>query len=602
MESSKEIAARYKLLFRLPSYRDILIRTTLSSIIFGIIHGMGKQYFTGDDVLKNIILFIIMYYILPAVLSTYITVKMMKREILTERRLAGLSLFTVLFMGISNITGVTISIIMNSILVQEIVTIVSCGIIMSLKYLVICTLERKKVEAFLSSILHYAMCVISGVWIYQLTGKYGILNVILRSFYVAGSFTITSWFLMDAVDKVGLKVIQIEGIKLFNAFTKYWLANRKDKIEEILEKYSHEEDVKIKNIIFFDEENKPKYTIIIPEFHFGPFRDLGSSQFPHIIIDQLERDNIKAVVLHGISGHGQDIANTSDCKKIIRRIIEENFKAKPDRTKATNIIKIKKGKCTIYCQLFEDTALLIVTRAPNLTEDLPMWIKREIKDKAKKLGIKDVMIIDAHNSIRENEQLSDKDYKEIIEAAEKALTKVKNINQNKLKIGISRKIIKEYTEEQGIGKGGVIGLTIGTEKQMFTFIVYDGNNMIPEFREKVIKRLMQEKISNVEVLTTDTHSVNGLTPEERGYHPVGEIDHKEVLVKYAIEVAEESNKKVTYMNYTIREITVESIKVLGEDLLAKFSKAISEALRIAKKVSIAAFTLSTVTSIILFLI
>lgn len=602
MESSKEIAARYKLLFRLPSYRDILIRTTLSSIIFGIIHGMGKQYFTGDDVLKNIILFIIMYYILPAVLSTYITVKMMKREILTERRLAGLSLFTVLFMGISNITGVTISIIMNSILVQEIVTIVSCGIIMSLKYLVICTLERKKVEAFLSSILHYAMCVISGVWIYQLIGKYGILNVILRSFYVAGSFTITSWFLMDAVDKVGLKVIQIEGIKLFNAFTKYWLANRKDKIEEILEKYSHEEDVKIKNIIFFDEENKPKYTIIIPEFHFGPFRDLGSSQFPHIIIDQLERDNIKAVVLHGISEHGQDIANTSDCKKIIRRIIEENFKAKPDRTKATNIIKIKKGKCTIYCQLFEDTALLIVTRAPNLTEDLPMWIKREIKNKAKKLGIKDVMIIDAHNSIRENEQLSDKDYKEIIEAAEKALTKVKNLNQNKLKIGISRKIIKEYTEEQGIGKGGVIGLTIGTEKQMFTFIVYDGNNMIPEFREKVIKRLMQEKISNVEVLTTDTHSVNGLTPEERGYHPVGEIDHKEVLVKYAIEVAEESNKKVTYMNYTIREITVESIKVLGEDLLAKFSKAISEALRIAKKVSIAAFTLSTVTSIILFLI
>ncbi|RLG14793.1 hypothetical protein DRN69_03810 [Candidatus Pacearchaeota archaeon] len=602
MESSKEIAARYKLLFRLPSYRDILIRTTLSSIIFGIIHGMGKQYFTGDDVLKNIILFIIMYYILPAVLSTYITVKMMKREILTERRLAGLSLFTVLFMGISNITGVTISIIMNSILAQEIVTIVSCGIIMSLKYLVICTLERKKVEAFLSSILHYAMCVISGVWIYQLIGKYGILNVILRSFYVAGSFTITSWFLMDAVDKVGLKVIQIEGIKLFNAFTKYWLANRKDKIEEILEKYSHEEDVKIKNIIFFDEENKPKYTIIIPEFHFGPFRDLGSSQFPHIIIDQLERDNIKAVVLHGISEHGQDIANTSDCKKIIRRIIEENFKAKPDRTKATNIIKIKKGKCTIYCQLFEDTALLIVTRAPNLTEDLPMWIKREIKDKAKKLGIKDVMIIDAHNSIRENEQLSDKDYKEIIEAAEKALTKVKNLNQNKLKIGISRKIIKEYTEEQGIGKGGVIGLTIGTEKQMFTFIVYDGNNMIPEFREKVIKRLMQEKISNVEVLTTDTHSVNGLTPEERGYHPVGEIDHKEVLVKYAIEVAEESNKKVTYMNYTIREITVESIKVLGEDLLAKFSKAISEALRIAKKVSIAAFTLSTVTSIILFLI
>ena len=67
------------------------------------------------------------------------------------------------------------------------------------------------------------------------------------------------------------------------------------------------------------------------------------------------------------------------------------------------------------------------------------------------------------------------------------------------------------------------------------------------FREKVIKRLMQEKISNVEVLTTDTHSVNGLTPEERGYHPVGEIDHKEVLVKYAIEVAEESNKKVTYI-------------------------------------------------------
>lgn len=602
MRSSEKIAARYKLLFRLPSYRTILIELVLASSVFGIIHGIGKQYFVGDNVFQTITSFIITYYMLPTFLSTYITARIMKRETLTDRRLTGLSLFTTLFMGISNITGVAISIIIRNILAQEIMIIVSCGIIASLEYLVICTLERKKTEAFLSSILHYTLSVISGVWIYQLVEKYDVLNIILRSIYVAGSFTIISWFLMDAVDKAVLRITQIKGIELFNAFTTYWLANKKDKIEEIFEKYSYKENVKIKSIIFFNKTGKPKYAIIIPAFHFGPFRDLGSSQFPHLIINQLERDNINAAVLHGISEHEQDIANTNDCKKIIDKVIEDIHKIKPEKDQVTSIISVKKGKSTVYCQLFKDTALLIVTRAPNLTEDLPRWVEKIIKNKAEKLGIRDLIVIDAHNSIKEDEQLSENDYEEIIEAAEEALTRAKGLNQDELEIGISREKIEEYNEKQGMGEGGVIGVTIGTRDKKFTLIIYDGNNMVPEFRERIIKTLVQEeKISNVEVLTTDTHSVNGLTPEERGYHPVGEIDPKNVLVRYAIEVAKKSNKKVTPMRYAIKETTVKNISILGEDLLAKFSEAINEALRTVKKVSIATYTLSTVTSIILFL-
>lgn len=601
-DSSKEIATKYKLLFRLPSYKVILVETVLLSILFGVIHGLGRNYFVKKSLLKNIVSFSFGYYMIPAFLSTYMTKRIIKGEVLTERRLAGLSLFTVLFMGISNITGITVSVLMNSMLIQEIITIISCGIITSLKYLVICTLEEQRLKAFLSSISHYIMCIIVGALIYQLIEKYGIFNMILRSIYVAGSFTITSWFLMDTVDKIGLKITKIKGTKLFNAFATYWLAHKKEKIEKILEKQAYKEDVKIKSIIFFDEKEHPTHVIIIPEFHFGPFRDLGSSQFPHLMINRLEEIGIKGIVLHGVSEHGQDIAKNSHCKYIIDKIIEEIHKVQPTESQATPILKIRKGKCTIYCQLFHNIALLIITRAPYLTEDLPIWIREKIRKIAKRIGIKDVIVVDAHNSIRDDEQISEKDYKEIIKGVEKALIEAKKRKLNKLKIGMKREKIKEYDERQGIGKGGVIGLTLNVENKKYTFIIFDGNNMMPKFREKVIQTLSQKKVQNVEVLTTDTHSVNGLTSKERGYHPVGEIDPERVLVDYALRVAKESERKITTVTYTIKEITVKNVKVLGEDMLTKFSKAINESLRAVKKISVTLFTLSTVTSIILFLL
>ena len=64
-------------------------------------------------------------------------------------------------------------------------------------------------------------------------------------------------------------------------------------------------------------------------------------------------------------------------------------------------------------------------------------------------------------------------------------------------------------------------MSVETNGQRFAYICIDGNNMIKDLREKILAEVRTLGFDDGEVLTSDTHIVNGIVPARLGYYPIG---------------------------------------------------------------------------------
>jgi len=116
------------------------------------------------------------------------------------------------------------------------------------------------------------------------------------------------------------------------------------------------------------------------------------------------------------------------------------------------------------------------------------------------------------------------------------------------KLGIANVIPREYSLKDGMGPGGVTAITIEVGEQKSAYVIFDGNNLISGLREKLLYSLRSMGISVGEILTTDTHSVNGVTLAPRGYHPIGEVMDHSLVIKYVREVVSKAIGNIINMS------------------------------------------------------
>jgi len=123
--------------------------------------------------------------------------------------------------------------------------------------------------------------------------------------------------------------------------------------------------------------------------------------------------------------------------------------------------------------------------------------------------------------------------------------------------------------------------------------------MLPEFREELLKRLEMKGFKSCELLTTDTHSVNALTTNMRGYSLIGEKENYEIALEYAEKTAMESKRELAKVNYSVRKIVIRGVRVLGKSILDELAKAINTSLKRAKKYAIVGYSIAFISSLLL---
>ena len=113
--------------------------------------------------------------------------------------------------------------------------------------------------------------------------------------------------------------------------------------------------------------------------------------------------------------------------------------------------------------------------------------------------------------------------------------------------------------------------------------------MISGLRERIISAVKSIGVDECEVFTTDTHAVNAVVMDRRGYHPVGEVMDNEKLIGYVKETVSSALSKLEKVKVSCVNVTVPKVKVIGAEKLEKLCLLTDEALKKAKKISLPLF-------------
>jgi len=237
---------------------------------------------------------------------------------------------------------------------------------------------------------------------------------------------------------------------------------------------------------------------------------------------------------------------------------------------------------TASCQIFGKTAFLSFSLAPKTTEDFPQELNQFVRQEAEKNGLNCFVVVNAHNSIDGTVNMEEA-LKSLKDVSVACLQKATALRLLPFEVGAATVIPKEYGLKEGMGPGGITVVVIRVGEQNTAYVVVDGNNMISGLREKILSELRSIGINNGEIFTTDTHSVNAVILNKRGYHPVGEaIDH-EKLISCIKEATLNALSNLESVATACTKITVSDVKVIGEKQLETLCLLIDKALQRTKK-------------------
>jgi putative membrane protein len=421
-----------------------------------------------------------------------------------------------------------------------------------------------------------------------------VLLIYWENVFVSSSFQFVSFLIVSSItsffsatlfifllDRMGKKEYDVHAIPLFRAFMLNWVVGLNDPFERFLEKLGKNELIEIMLLKF--DALRTKAAIIVPFVHPGPFKNIGSSLLPSQLKHEFEKKlNCNACTPLGILGHELDLASQAQNKKIIKSVIDASVFATSKDT-ASPFVKVTEDNCTASCQIFGKTAFLSFTLAPETTEDLPQELGVYVREEAKKLGIDNTIVVNAHNSITDKMEL-DISLTALKTVAIKSLKKALSLPHYPFEIGIETIFPKEFTLRDGLGPGGITSLVVNVAEQKTSYVVIDGNNMISGLREKIILLLKSKIVHEAEIFTTDTHAVSAVVLlGSRGYHPVGEKMDEKILMDYILSVTKAAISTIEPCRSGCVQILVPDVRVIGEERLHSLSTLVDSALKRAKK-------------------
>jgi putative membrane protein len=390
-----------------------------------------------------------------------------------------------------------------------------------------------------------------------------------------------AFLFVSLVDQLGRRTYGVPSMPLFRAFMLNWVAALNAPFEEFLEKLGKDEDIEV-TLLKFDSY-KPKAAIIVPLVHPGPFKNIGSSLLPSLLKRDFEKEfGCDTCVPLGILGHELDLASQAQNHRIIQQVIEAaKFPASAE--KATPFVKVTEGFVTASCQVFGKTAFLSFTLAPKTTEDLPQELGRIVNEEAKKLGLECNVVVNAHNSLTETDEV-EASIDTLRDVASKCLKKAVSLPSYGFEVGSSTVFPEEFSLEEGMGAGGITAVVINVAEQKTAYVVIDGNNMVSGLREEILSALKSAGFHECEVFTTDTHAVSAVVLGRRGYHPVGEAMNHETLIRNITEVAKTAASNMESCKAGCLRLVVPKVRVIGEARLGSLSLLVDQALRRAKQI------------------
>jgi putative membrane protein len=401
--------------------------------------------------------------------------------------------------------------------------------------------------------------------------------VVSLALAVAVSFVFSFAFLIY-VERRGIRTLGVSPLLVFRAFLRDWLDGDFSRFENYLEVFGVDSSVNLCVLSFRSKTSrKVKGTLIVPNFHPGPFLNIGSSPLPYMIKRVVESTvGGVAAVAHGVSGHERNLVSQQESEKVIEKI-QSMLAHTASGSGVSPIFRSMAGSATATCQVFGKSGLVTMTTAPHDTEDIDFEVGELLRESARDL-FRGLAIVDAHNSLGQATVMSQDKLNDLAQSAKLAIKSTKGVRLCSASVGIANTVLREVSLKEGMGPGGIVVFWIKVGGEPYAYVVFDSNNMASGLRERIISTMREMGAVDAEVMTSDTHMVNGIVSARFGYYPIGAATDPEVIVTSIRKAADEAKKNLEPVEASLNCSEVQ-VRTLG---LSSFSQLTSFVLRTAR--------------------
>ncbi len=402
----------------------------------------------------------------------------------------------------------------------------------------------------IAQMLVYMCFLIAGTSLYS----GGVSDLLVRVVLAAVVFVGALYGLLFIASGPLKKNLGLSSPDVLSMFSSQWLYGEKD-LEEAFDEMGETASTWVGVAEWRTSAGKMQW--VVPYLHFGPFGNLGGSQFSFQISQALHSQGIDVFVFHGTATHDLDPVSSSELAAVVgaARNAISHLSPKPARF---HLREESSGDSTCYLMGINGYAIASFTRAPLSTEDVNLAIGWALMEKAN-ARYTDSLVIDCHNA-----ETGDVDYVEagspisleMADALDKAL-------QSKSK---DERLLAGWASEfpinlPGVGSGGIRVACFGPRTSRPNFVVLiDSNGITQEAREKLIESVSHTFVGDgmVEVYTTDTHQLNSI---KGVFNPAGAagLDRLERIV---LALARQAHAALAPASFDMKKERL-SIKVLG---------------------------------------
>jgi putative membrane protein len=400
-----------------------------------------------------------------------------------------------------------------------------------------------------------------------------ILQITLKAIIAGIIFVLAIYAFITVIASPFKKNLGIGVLDLLSLFIAH-MNEGSNSLEGLFENMSEAIDTVV-TFVSFKTEQGIKALFISPSVHPGPLGDLGGSNMPTILANKFD---FFTMVAHGPSTHDFNPIAVSEIDKIENSV--KNGLAKVEYSpKASRFIRYNEEKANIGVQFFNEGMVILSTFAPEAVDDIEFGVGLTMMAQSRsKCSVEDSIIVDCHNSFtpESGEVLpGNAEVFQLIDVIDKI-----DPSQEKyeIKIGCYENNMDDLDKQEGIGESGIKTMIIEVDNQRTAYVLFDSNNMEIGFRQEIIDAVSDLDIDEIEVMTTDTHTVNTIS---RGYNPIG-IAKRPEIIEYVRKSIVESIKDLEKVEVGTGTEKIINLNTFGPKNSTELISTISSVVAVSK--------------------
>ena len=400
-----------------------------------------------------------------------------------------------------------------------------------------------------------------------------IIQITLKALIAGLIFVLAIYAFITIIASPFKKNLGIGVLDLLSLFIAH-MNEGSNSLEGLFENMSEAIDTVV-TFVSFKTEKGIKALFISPSVHPGPLGDLGGSNMPTILANKFDHFTM---VAHGPSTHDFNPIAVSEIDKI-ETAVKKGLNKVEYKPSASEFVRYNSQTANIGVQFFNDGMVILSTFAPEGSDDIEFGVGLTMMAQSRsKCDVKDSIIVDCHNSFapESGEVLpGNSEVFYLIDVIDKIET---NQNKTSLKIGCWQTTMDTLDKQEGIGESGLKTMIIEVNNQRTAYVLFDSNNMEVGFRQEIMEAVKDLEIDEIEVMTTDTHTVNTIS---RGYNPVGIIKRPEII-EYVKKSIKEAIKDLEEVEVGTGTEKIENLNTFGPKNSTELISTISSVVAVSK--------------------